>query len=167
MTIRGGLVAGTLVGLFAACTPAATSTLEANKDVVRRLVAAVNDRDFDRLDQLVASNVVRHSQATAGLEITSLEQFKQFLRQDLETFPDAHQEIEAVVAEGDKVAVYMTLTGTQNGPMGPFPATGKRVEVKFLGLLRVADGKIAEIWVEWDNLSILTALGHFPPPEGG
>jgi predicted ester cyclase len=61
------------------------------------------------------------------------------------------------------VALYLTLTGTQNGPAGPFPATGKQVEVKFLGIMRLENAKVAEIWVEWDNLSILTQLGHYPP----
>ena len=48
--------------------------------------------------------------------------------------------------------------------MGPFPPTGKRVEGPFLSFLRIEDGKIAEMWVEWDNLSMLTQLGHLPPP---
>jgi predicted ester cyclase len=48
--------------------------------------------------------------------------------------------------------------------MGPFPPSGKPLEIPFLGILRIEDGKIAEIWVEWDNLSALTKLGHLPPP---
>jgi steroid delta-isomerase-like uncharacterized protein len=134
-----------------------------NKEVVRRLIAAINNRDFDLLDELVAPDVVRHSQATAGVEVRSLEQFKEFLRQDLATFPDAQQQIHTIIGEGDKVALYLTLTGTQDGPAGPFPATGKEVVVQFLGIMRVEQGKVAEIWVEWDNLNILTQLGHYPP----
>ena len=49
--------------------------------------------------------------------------------------------------------------------MGPFPATGKKADLKYLGILRIEDGKIAEMWVEWDNLAMLTQLSHFPPPE--
>ena len=48
--------------------------------------------------------------------------------------------------------------------MGPYSASGKKVDVRFLGILRFEEGKIAEMWVEWDNLNILTQLGHFPPP---
>ncbi|MGB5302463.1 MAG: ester cyclase, partial [Gemmatimonadota bacterium] len=50
------------------------------------------------------------------------------------------------------------------GQMGPFPPSGKQLELPFIGLLRVENGKIAEIWVEWDNLNALAQLGHFPPP---
>jgi len=54
---------------------------------------------------------------------------------------------------------------TQKGTMGLFSPTNKKAELKYLGILRIENGKIAEMWVEWDNLSFLTELGHFPPPE--
>lgn len=47
--------------------------------------------------------------------------------------------------------------------MGPFPASDRRLDLPFIGMLRVEDGKIAEIWVERDNLNALSQLGHFPP----
>ena len=163
MGIVARLLSVIVFGFLVNCAPSPSATVEANKEVVRRLTSAINDRDFDLLDELVAPDVVRHSQATAGVDVRSLEQFKQFLRQDLTTFPDAQQEIHTLISEGDKVALYLTLTGTQDGPMGPFPPTGKEVVVKFLGIMRLEQGKVAEIWVEWDNLNILTQLGHFPP----
>jgi predicted ester cyclase len=82
----------------------------------------------------------------------------------LKSFPDQRVTIETLVAEGDYVAGYATYTGTQEGPMPPFPASGKKVESKFLSLFRLEEGKIAELWVEWDNLAMLKQLGHFPPP---
>jgi hypothetical protein len=30
----------------------------------------------------------------------------------------------------------------------------------------VEDGKLAEFWITWDNLTILTQLGYFPPAAG-
>jgi steroid delta-isomerase-like uncharacterized protein len=136
-----------------------------NKDIVRSFVDAMNNRDYDRLDELVKPDLVRHSQATPGVQVRSLEEFKQFLQQDAQTFPDGHQTIEMMVAEGNKVAVYATYTGTQEGPFGPYPPTGKTMELKFLAVLRLEGEKIAEIWVEWDNLAALTQLGHFSPAE--
>lgn len=135
-----------------------------NEEVVRRFVSAINERDFDALDELVASDVVRHSPSTPGVTVTSREEFKGFLRQDLAAFPDATQEIRMMVAEGDRVAVWAEYSGTQDGPMGPFPATGRTVELEFAGILRLEGGRIAEIWVVWDSLSVLTQLGHLEPP---
>lgn len=138
-----------------------------NKEIVRRMVEAINERDFAALDEVVAADIERHSAATPGVEVRSLQQFKAFLHQDLTAVPDAQQEIQLMVAEGDMVAVRAIYRGTQTGPMGPFPPSGKNVELPFLGILRIEDGKIAEIWVEWNNLAILEQLGHLPPEMEG
>jgi len=68
-----------------------------------------------------------------------------------------------MIAEGDYVAFYGTYSGTQKGPMGPFPASNKKASVDFSGIHRMENGKIAETWITWDNLSFLAQLGHFPP----
>ena len=46
------------------------------------------------------------------------------------------------------VAVHVTYRGTQKGPMGPFPASDKKVGIPFMAILRIEDNKIAEMWVE-------------------
>ncbi len=135
---------------------------EHNKTLVRRIWDAMNARQYDALDELIAHDVVRHCEATPGIEIRSLEQFKEFLRGDLSVFPDSVQSLRHVVAEGDLVAVWATYEGTQRGPMGPFPASGRRARFDFAATFRVENGKIAEWWVTWDNVTVLRALGHLP-----
>ena len=98
------------------------------------------------------------------MQIGSRDEFIQLQKEFLKTFPDQQVTIEKMVAEGDHVAIYATYSGTQEGPMPPFPASGKKAESKFLALFRLQEGKIAELWVEWDNLAFLKQLGHFPPP---
>lgn len=134
-----------------------------NEAVVLAMVQAVNKRDLAALDTLVASDVSRRSGATPNLMIDDIEGFKEFLRQDFAAVPDSKQEITTMFSGADWVAVRAIYSGTQNGPMGPFPASGNRLELPFIGLLRVEDGLIREILVEWDNLNALTQLGHFPP----
>ena len=51
--------------------------------------------------------------------------------------------------------------------MPPFPPSGKKMDIRFISFARFEEGKMAEMWVEWDNLASLTQLGHFPPPEQG
>jgi steroid delta-isomerase-like uncharacterized protein len=133
-----------------------------NKAIVTAMIEALNDRDFDTVEALIADDIQRHSSATPGVVVESREQFMAFIHQDLSVCPDAKQEINLILAEGDRVAVHVTYRGTQSGPMGPYPPSGKGVELPFVGILRVEDGKIAEIWVEWDNLHALSQLGHFP-----
>lgn len=135
-----------------------------NKAVVRSFVEAVNARRFGALDALMAPDVRRHSAATPGVTVGNLDQFKAFLHQDLCAVPDAQQEIVLMLAEGDLVALLARYRGTQHGQFGPFPPSHKPLDLPFLAILRFADGRIAEVWVEWDNLNALVQLGHFAPP---
>lgn len=135
-----------------------------SKDIVLSMIKAVNDRDFDALDLYIAEDIQRHSAATPGVVVESLADFKAFLHQDLAAVPDAVQTVNLIFESGDMVAVHETYSGTQTGQMGPFPPSGKSLEIPFIGLLRLENGKIAEIWVEWDNLNGLMQLGHIPPP---
>jgi len=136
-----------------------------NVEVVKAMVAAINERNLDALDQLVAPDVVRHSGATPGVVVTNISEFRTFLENDFATIPDSVQDIDLIFGGGEYVALRARYTGTQEGPMGPFPASNKKLEIPFNGILRLENNKIAEIWVEWDNLNALTQLGHFPPPE--
>ncbi len=133
-----------------------------NKVLVRRFVEAMNTRQLDMLDEILTPNVVRHCQATPDVDVRSLTQFKDFLKTDLAGFPDNIQTITQILAEGDLVAAWATYEGTQMGEMRPFPPSGKKVQFEFGFMLRVENGKIAEWWVTWDNMTVLTQLGHLP-----
>ncbi|UCF37468.1 MAG: ester cyclase [Acidobacteriota bacterium] len=133
-----------------------------NKDLMRRFVKAGNSVDLDALDDIMTSDFVRHCEATPDVVVNSREDFKEFLRETVATFPDQHVVMEMLISEGDKIAFWGTFSGTQKGVMGPFPATGKFMKVDISGVFRVQDGKLAEEWVTWDNLAGLIQLGLFP-----
>lgn len=136
-----------------------------NKTIVRAFVEAVNAQDWHRMDALVAPGFIRHSHAAGPPAVRSRDALKAFLQQEVETFPDANETLEDLVAEGDRVAARHRFRGTQQGAMGPYPPTGKVMTAAYLAIYRVEDGQIAEAWVEWDNLSGLAQLGHYQPPE--
>ena len=98
-----------------------STIIEQNKAVVRRFIEAWNSRQPQAFDELVAPDVVRHCEATPGFEARSLNQVKDFLRQDTAVFPDSVQTIRLLVAEGNLVAAWTTYEGTQQGPIWPFP----------------------------------------------
>lgn len=149
--------------LLLSTQPGVAGTVEENKQIVLAMIDAVNARDLDALDTLVAADVRRYSGATPGLLISSRDQLKEFLRSDFATIPDSLQTVNLILGEGDKVAVHVTYAGTQQGSFGPFPASGRKVEIPFVAILRIEDNLIAELWVEWDNLNMLSQLGHYPP----
>ena len=154
-----------LLGFVAGCKPSAIQQAEENKQVFLRSVDVINSKHFEGLNDLGTENFARHCQATPDVKVNSLEDFKQFLRQDSATFPDSRMTIDHVVAEGNFVAFHGTYVGTQKGQMGPFPPSNKQMSVEIAGVQRFENGKVAEMWVTWDNLSALMQLGHFPPPK--
>lgn len=79
-------------------------------------------------------------------------------------FPDLHFTIEAQVAEGNRVVTRWSASGTNTGSLGGMPPTGKSVVVSGISIERVADGKIAESWVNFDQLGMLQQLGVIPMP---
>ena len=87
-----------------------------------------------------------------------------YLKHDAAVFPDSKQTLQHILAEGDLVAIWAKYEGTQLGQMGPFPPSGKRMQVDFGAILRIEDGKIAELWVTWDDMTVLAQLGHLPAP---
>ena len=139
-------------------------TSEPNKAVVRAFVEAVNQRDWPRFDELLAPHFARHSSTSGQPKIRSRDQLRDFLTGEARTFLDAHKTIHFLVAEGDMVAVHSGFRGTQHGPMGRFPASGKPLSADFISIYRIADGRIAEAWVEWDCLNGLIQLGHLASP---
>ena len=140
-------------------------SIENNKAAVTAFVQAISGQEWATLDALVADDVVRRSRTYGQPELRGRRQLVEFLKNESMTFPDAHQRILYLVAEEDRVAAALQFTGTQKGPMGPFPASGRRIEANFLAMFRLKDGRIAEVWVEWDNLSALLQLGHLTLPS--
>jgi steroid delta-isomerase-like uncharacterized protein len=129
-----------------------------------RFVEAGNGPDLDAFDQLLTADFKRHCPATPDLEVNSPDDFKRFIERSFDEMPDAHVRVKHIIAEGDMVALWSTFSGTQEGPMGPFPPSGKSCATDFGGVFRIEDGRIAELWVTWDNLDMLAQLGHIEPP---
>jgi len=158
------LFAGLSVLGFVSCCRGPDAIENKNKALVRRYGEASNARQYDVIAQLLADDFVRHCQATADVDVRSREQFIEYLKNDAAVFPDSRQTAQYLVAEGDLVAFWITYEGTQEGQMGPFRPSHKKMKIDVSGIFRVRDGKLAELWVIWDNLTSLTQLGYFPPP---
>jgi steroid delta-isomerase-like uncharacterized protein len=90
--------------------------------------------------------------------------FADGVRRLLAAFPDARNEIHDIVAEGDRVVVRWTMTGTHTGGGLGIPATGRAVHITGLTMSRIVDGRIAEHWIYRDDLAMLRQLGLMPAP---
>ena len=78
--------------------------------------------------------------------------------------PDIHITIEDQVAEGDRVASRWTFRGTHTGDLMGLAPTNKQVTATGMVMDRVADGRIVEHWLEFDQMAMMQQLGDFPAP---
>jgi len=131
-----------------------------NKSLVQAFVEAINAQDWPRVLTLLASDFTRHSTAAGEPGVRSSKDLVAFLQAEFATFPDATETLLDLVAERDKVAARHQFRGTQLGPMGHFPPSGKVLNANYLAIYRIDGGRIAEAWAEWDNLAGLKQLGH-------
>jgi len=159
------LVVILFLGLLIGCSQPHKSALESNKALVNSFGEASNARNFDAIREMLVPEFVRHCQATPEIVVQNRDQFIEYLRADAKVFPDSRQTLQHIVAEGDLVAFSVSYEGTQEGPMGPFPASHRKMQLDVFGMFRIREGKLAELWVTWDNLAALGQLGHFPPPS--
>jgi len=143
------------------------STVEANKATVKRMLERLSAGDLGGFTSALAPDYMRHCQAMPPelQEMRGKEAMEQWLVSNQATFPDYREEIEWLVGEGDYVAWRSRGTGTQSGPMGPFPATNKRMDVVIIGMHRFENGRVVETWTSWDNLAVLMQLGLLPTVE--
>ncbi len=138
-------------------------TEEKNKALNRRFVEEViNQGNLDALDELIDPGAVDHA-APPGFP-TGREGAKQFVTMMSSAFPDLYLTIEEMVAEGDKVAMRSSWSGTHRGEFMGIPATGKQVTVSQIDISRVADGRMVEHWGQFDALGLMQQLGVVPPP---
>ena len=100
-------------------------SVERNKAIVRLLFEVWNTGNLDAIDELYAADYVADYRPYAPLR-QGHDAIKDMIQRAHVAFPDFHEELEEMVAEGDKVVVRLTITGTQLGQWGPLPPTASR-----------------------------------------
>jgi len=129
-------------------------SLEKNKAVVRRLFEVFDEQNLGLLDELVAHDYIDHPRQFQGLE-----NYKKHLSMFYKSFPDSHETIEDIIAEGDKVCIRIKGTATHKGEYRGLAPTGKKITWEAITILRITDGKIAEMWAFSDE-QILQRTRH-------
>ncbi len=136
------------------------SEFERNKAVVQRYVDEIqNAHSLDALESIFAEDFVDHMASSGGLYLGGMDGLKRGYATFLNAFPDLHVTVEDMIAEGDKVVAYKTVTGTHRGTHLGIPPTGKRVQWQNVGIYCIKNGKIAEYWGLLDEMSLFRHLG--------
>jgi predicted ester cyclase len=143
--------------------------IEENKDVVVRLVEdCVNSHRPELLDRFVAADVRIHPGTPGSAPDTEgIEPLRASFRRFRTTFPDLHVVLDDVLAEGDRVAVRWTGTGTHSGELAGIPPTGAAVSWGGMDVYRLAGGRVVEWWRTEDLVWLLAQLGRDPLSPAG
>jgi steroid delta-isomerase-like uncharacterized protein len=134
----------------------------ANKATIRRFFEqAYNAGNVTVVDELISPQAIDHTPANAN----SPEAVKFILSIVQHAFPNIHVDVEDLIADGDRVAVRVTVRATHLGEYAGIPPTGKRVVWDGIEIFRLADGQIVETWGGWDDQSLLRQLRALPVPD--
>ena len=128
-----------------------------NKLLVRRYYEALWNRwDFALADELIAEGIA--FRGSLGQTVQGRKGFKAYMRAIRRAFPDFHNRVEELVAEGERVVARLTYTGTHAGELLGIAPTGRRVSYAGVALFRIASAQIAEGWVLGDLHGLIGQL---------
>lgn len=137
------------------------SDIDKNKQIIQNFIQVVwNGRDLSALKDFWAEDCVNH--AMPGTDNRGLNALRiyhdSFFDDFFSAFPDIQIEIVQQVAEGDRIATYITSQGTHSGSFYGIPPTGKHISTSVIRIDRVQDGKITEHWSVSDAASLMQQI---------
>ena len=136
-------------------------TTDDNKRLVRRYIdEVINTGRVDGIDEFISPDYVEvHHNATHQIGIEGAKQHVLGVR---ETYPDLTVTVELQIAEGDWVAGRFVAEATHTGEFMGVRPTGNKITLSGINIMRVADGKIVEHWVNYDALGLMQQIGAVP-----
>ena len=139
---------------------AKTLSAEQMKSAIRRFIEeAVNKGDLSVVDDVYSEDFVDHDLGHPDFG-TGTEAVRREVRFYRKGFPDIHQEIHELLADGDVVVNRWTTTGTHLGEFAGMPATGKRMTSRGLTLSRFGpEGKVVEVYNVYDRFAWMQQWG--------
>lgn len=132
-------------------------TIEQNKAIVRRFFQAWGKGNIEVVDELAAPDFTFYYPNLLR-PMHGAEAYKQVIQRIYAGLADPNIALEEEIAEGDKVAVRWTLSGTNLGELLGHPPTGKHVELTGMSIIQLRDGKIADERGEEDIQGLLRQL---------
>jgi len=129
-----------------------------NTAIVRRWFEEVwNQRRLATIDELLAPEAVAHDLGGPGASTRGPAAFRAAAEQLHTAFGEMHFVVDDIFGVEDRVAVRLTATLKNTGPLGPLQPTGQTVKVPIMCMVRLREGKLIEGYNQWDVASALRA----------
>ncbi len=140
-------------------------SLEENKAIVRKWIESYNKQNLASkeaaVDEFLAPDYIDH------IHHGGPEGVKQVFNMAFKGMPDWHETIEDIIAEGDKVWLRLTYTGTHTGEWFGLAPTGKKITATAVGIYRIVNGKIVEGRFVSDAMDMNKQIGAIEYTEKG
>jgi predicted SnoaL-like aldol condensation-catalyzing enzyme len=137
--------------------------LEANKVLARRFHDEIFEQgNLDAADEILTPDFAWRGPPNTPDPLVGPEAIKQAATEVREYFGDLVLSDDDEVAEGDRVVIRWTLTGAVQTESGSVPVVYTGIDI-----FRIADGKLAELWQNTDDLGLEQQLAAAGTPAAG
>ena len=137
-------------------------SVEQNKTLDRRYFEEVYNRgNLNVVDELIGPQCLIHGPLG---DVTGPQGIRQLLGSFLAAFSDVHYSVHEQIGEGDWVATRWTAEGKHTAELMGIPPSGKKFRLEGTTVSHVAQGKLVEVWHNYDNLGFMQQIGAMPAP---
>lgn len=151
----------TIALLFSSCADQQT-----NKDIELYTTTwdeIFNNRDLDYYNE---DNFDKNITLLMEPEnVVGIEAVKDYYNNYLDGFSDIEFTMKKVFGQKDNLVKHWNFKGTHTGEFFGIPATGKKVDLDGITIIKMKDGKIAQEQDFFDNMAFLSQLGLVSDPN--
>lgn len=126
-----------------------------NLDVALKFYEVYNAHNLDLLDEILGADYVGHVNAH---DIKGAEAAKGFIGGFIKGIPDANYKVVETLVNENKVITRWICTGTQTGNFFGSEPTGKAIDVTGITIFEIIEGKINQLWNNWDQFTLVQQL---------
>lgn len=135
-----------------------------HSDTHRKLHELFNSRRLDEVEQFLAPGFMFEDLAR-GITVKTASEFVGYLQGWVDAFSDGQVGSPTYLEGPDHSVATFHGRGHQDGRLGPFDPTGRMLDLPFCEVVHYAsDGKVLASESYYDQMQMLTQLGHLSGP---
>lgn len=132
-------------------------------DAAKASAIAYSEKNWEAVNKSLASDITYDEVATHR-KLKGMAEVTKAWKGWAEAFPDSKATFEGAHVAGDHTVILeLTWRGTQTGPLhaagSTIPATNKKIEMRAIQIVELADGKARNIRQYFDMATMLSQLG--------
>jgi steroid delta-isomerase-like uncharacterized protein len=136
-----------------------------NKQIVQRFMDECwNQGKLNVVSEILADQCRFHDPVFPSLTLGA-QNIKNHIDTCRKAFPDLKFTADDTICERDEVVIHWTVQGTQKGSFLGMPPTNRKASITGTSIHRLEGSKIAEIWSNWNLMSLMEQLGATAPAK--